>query len=708
LKKLLRGLLKRPVYAYRRRRDLAVSPLPHHADFLSRIGTDGVNSTLKFPQAWTGESSGIFNSTNPSTDDISGVTKFAKYSASGTFDVLGSGPVQPGYEFKAAGAFGHKYRQPLSPQEFPRRLETMRTELDSAREFLNDDSTETARLLELIANSNYAMVDWHIDVKSGYRWNPDDWWLNQQIGNVPGADIKVPWEISRAHDLVALAIFSNLDKSTGNSATLSLRLLDWIVANPARKGVNWRSTMEVAIRATNWIWALAISEVAIPTSPSLLWIVARSLEQHANFIEQYPDAGGPGASNHYIADMAGLAHIAAALPSHQNAPKWAETAAEGLAEQAELAIQDDGFSYEGSTGYHRFVTELMTHGTLATLRFPGSWPAAQLLNQPQHWQRICKMFEAAENLQKPNVRSPQFGDHDAGRFLKFHRQMSTTGNEESLNHSHLQSLLQGITGEEQPNSDLRNNPEFIFPTLGINPKCLKSARSTFPDMNSAEKKNLAAGTWIGQSGPIWAAVRCFNPDPLAPTGHLHDDALTIELSINGQDILADPGTGVYTSDLRLRNQLRSRSQHTTAGPVEDSNFNSDNLFQLIGTGSTEIQHASTSLFTATYKTKTWALQRTVEIRESGLNINDTFNGDVPWQQVFIFHPEISVSTEEFTTRTIVKLTSRGATTKIQFDNVKSKIDQALFSPHYGTLVPTQRLIITHASPRSNQIKITVS
>ena len=46
-------------------------------------------------------------------------------------------------------------------------------------------------------------------------------------------------------------------------------------------------------------------------------------------------------------------------------------------------------------------------------------------------------------------------------------------------------------------------------------------------------------------------------------GHTHNDLLSIELQINGRDVISDPGTFVYTPSREWRNKLRSTYSHNT-------------------------------------------------------------------------------------------------------------------------------------------------
>ena len=45
------------------------------------------------------------------------------------------------------------------------------------------------------------------------------------------------------------------------------------------------------------------------------------------------------------------------------------------------------------------------------------------------------------------------------------------------------------------------------------------------------------------------------------SGHLHDDNLAIDLVINNKNIITDPGSLCYTSDLSVRNKYRSIDSH---------------------------------------------------------------------------------------------------------------------------------------------------
>jgi hypothetical protein len=67
----------------------------------------------------------------------------------------------------------------------------------------------------------------------------------------------------------------------------------------------------------------------------------------------------------------------------------------------------------------------------------------------------------------------------------------------------------------------------------------------------------------GDSTGDFALLRTGGAVPGAPTGHLHNDALSLVLWIGGEPVTVDPGTLAYTSDTAARDELRSTFAHAT-------------------------------------------------------------------------------------------------------------------------------------------------
>jgi hypothetical protein len=89
------------------------------------------------------------------------------------------------------------------------------------------------------------------------------------------------------------------------------------------------------------------------------------LATHGLFVEAHLEHTSAVPNNHFVADLVGLLHLGVLFPELPGARAWRERAADGLVEQMRRQVLDDGFSFEGSTSYHRLATELFTMGLLA-------------------------------------------------------------------------------------------------------------------------------------------------------------------------------------------------------------------------------------------------------------------------------------------------------------------------------------------------------
>jgi len=71
----------------------------------------------------------------------------------------------------------------------------------------------------------------------------------------------------------------------------------------------------------------------------------------------------------------------------------------------------------------------------------------------------------------------------------------------------------------------------------------------------------AFGLYVFRSDRLFLAVRCGPVGRRGQGGHDHADQLSIELTVDGVDWIADPGTYVYTPSPQHRNQYRSVKAH---------------------------------------------------------------------------------------------------------------------------------------------------
>jgi hypothetical protein len=69
------------------------------------------------------------------------------------------------------------------------------------------------------------------------------------------------------------------------------------------------------------------------------------------------------------------------------------------------------------------------------------------------------------------------------------------------------------------------------------------------------------GVYLWRNDRLYLAVRCGPIGQQDNGGHAHNDQLAIELQVDGEDWLADPGTFIYTALPDERNAYRSVRAH---------------------------------------------------------------------------------------------------------------------------------------------------
>jgi hypothetical protein len=456
----------------------------------------------------------------------------------------------------------------------------------SRLDLMRSRSTELSAAME-----NYHPIDWHRDFKSRHEWDPEEFYLDARVAPVPGADIKLPRELSRFQHIGALA-YGPLEEA---GREFLLEVLDWIVANPLRRGVNWECTMDVALRAVNWIWGLRLFEPELRRYPQLLREVTTSIYQHGvhieNNLEYYEECTG----NHYLSDIAGLVYIGAAFPQFPQSDRWLLFGLQELVSEMGREVYADGGSHEASTHYHRLVADLFASCAALVERVPVARrarlrkvelrahrvrprlfaPSHSRLNLGPHgpllpvdfYSRLVRMAEFTVELTKPNGLVPQFGDNDSARVHK----LLPRSTDDVSDHAHLAATIGQLTGRDDLiRAGARARDEGLMVAGGITgivapppARCLQSLGTVvFPD----------SGIAVARRGPAWLAVTCGPNGMGGRGGHGHNDKLSFELNVYGLDFIVDGGCPAYSAAPQMRNRFRSTWAHSTvavAGMEQD-------------------------------------------------------------------------------------------------------------------------------------------
>lgn len=410
--------------------------------------------------------------------------------------------------------------------------------------------------------------DWHLDFKSGRRWDPGAYSL--EIVQVPdrGHDIKVPWELARMQHLPTLGIAAAVTGDGRFREAAVAQIRSFIAENPPYRGVNWTCTMDVALRAAE----LLVAEGYLrPAGTDAFWgELLRALLLHARFIVDNLE-DGPVKGNHLIADLAGLYLCALGLPEFREAPEWRRLARERLSRELRRQVAADGLDYEASLSYHAFVTEMFFYPALIGSEKGDPFPADYL-------GRVETMIDALGVLMRMDGTLPQIGDNDDGRFLilsQFHRSRRDWRPLMALGaYFFRRSDWLTLSGEAWVEGTWVLGARF----LGWRGEAAKAAAPP----SARSRAFPQSGIYQLADGPVRMVVDAGPVGQGGNGGHAHNDTLAFDLHAFGEEILPDRGTGTYTPDSSLRNRFRSVTAHNTIGvDGEEINPFPEEAFRLI-------------------------------------------------------------------------------------------------------------------------------
>ena len=151
--------------------------------------------------------------------------------------------------------------------------------------------------------SSYKNINWHYDPSSDSHFDKDVWYRDLYKKINDNVDIKYPWELSRFQHLILLGQAyksSNNEKYTNEFVN---QIIDWIENNKINFGINWSCTMEIGIRASNWLIALLYFIESPKIDSFFLKRFLRSIYEHGNHIKNNLENLQTYTSNHYAANV---------------------------------------------------------------------------------------------------------------------------------------------------------------------------------------------------------------------------------------------------------------------------------------------------------------------------------------------------------------------------------------------------------------------
>ena len=642
------------------------------------------------------------------------------------FDLLGSGWVQVRHGMNCRGVEGYRYADGAP-------VEADKEGLWLAGRINRANLEQSQRIWRLIT-PGYNPIDWQRDFKSGYRWSESTWYLDIRYGHKPGVDIKVPWELARTEHLPQLAWAYVLAGSGAEGFASPERyvsefrnqILDFIATNPPRFGVNWRSAMEVAIRAADWVVAADLfCAGGAGFDAQFQSVLMRSLFEHGVHIEANLEWDPQVRGNHYLANVAGLLFIAAYLPRTPKTDAWLAFAVRELVAEADFQFSPDGTHREASTSYHRLTAEMMAYATALVLALPPHKREAlagydhrlmacrpplapapvplyptrrgeELTPLPGwYFERLERMGEFVAHIMKPDGHVPQIGDNDSGRFLRFdaaYEQMTAAQararyhnladyndlpddalywDEDHLDHRGLVAALgaltgrddllgvagegwleaeviRGLTGGSPPVSYHQQDPSRDAKTGSVGYEdrmralhhelCAQSCALCYEipaDGSGGDLRDGAVcyaypdfGLYVLRTHRLYMAVRCGSFGLVGNGGHAHHDQFSMELSLDGRNLILDPGTYLYSALRERRDEYRHAQAHFVP-QVEgrEAQGTGPGLFQMRDHAAAQCLYFGPQGFAGRHWAFGPVVYRVIEICANAIRITDGVNGE---------------------------------------------------------------------------------
>ncbi|WP_106766799.1 alginate lyase family protein [Paenibacillus faecalis] len=536
-------------------------------------------------------------------------------------------------------------------------------------------------------------LPWNTDFKVNYTWKNDFYKLIPIVDLSNHADVKVPWELSRFQHVFTLGKAYWLTNDEKYAREFHSQVEDWIRQNPVEMSVNWTCTMDVAIRAVNWIAGAYFFKKSSGIEPSFWGRFHASLYLHGSFIMNNLENRGEHTGNHYLCNLAGLValglyfdgfSIGQITSRHGMPQEWLNYGLQELEREMFVQVNPDGSNYEASTSYHRLVTECFLVMTVLCSR-------NEIVFPENYMERLEKMCQFLFDTMKPNGLTPVVGDADDGRLLIPADYGTWVRND-------FRHLLV-IAGELFNREDFRYaGREYAEDALWITgPRVMSAAPSALihqPQRWSAAAAYPDGGYYVLRQGMAYCLIRCGELSFHGHGAHSHNDQLSFELNIEGQDFIVDPGSYVYTADYRMRNLFRSTAMHNTIeiDGKEQNDFEEKVLFLMREQTFAHCDRFGRGYFAGShqgYVKKCGVLhKREITLTEHSVEIMDkleslpghSFADVPPYYATFVFAPGVEV--EKHGDKVLLRQQEISA--EMTFVNAEHiKIDTCSVSRRYG-------------------------
>ena len=391
-------------------------------------------------------------------------------------------------------------------------------------------------------------IDWHLDVVHGKRAPRKPWFKIRYLDFDEVGDHKIVWELNRHQHLVTLAKAYCFTHEERYATELLCQWYHWRQENPYPIGINWASSLEVAFRTLSWLWVRHLLADGPLVTGDFRFDLLRAVAVNGRHIERYLSTYF-SPNTHLLGEGVALFFAGTLCPELPHARRWQKQGWEIVLQQAERQVQPDGMHFEQSVYYHVYALDFFLHARMLAVCNKIPIPAG-------FDQTIERMLEALAALAQAGS-PPQLGDGDGGRVFNPRR---------NLTRHMLDPLATGAV------VFLRRDFKAVAGGLREETLWLLGPERVTQFDEFPLTKRSTASTGLASSGiyimtdsnPVpQQLVIDGGPQGTGRGGHGHADALSLCLSVNGCEWLADSGTFSYVWRGTARDSLRGTAAHNT-------------------------------------------------------------------------------------------------------------------------------------------------
>lgn len=556
---------------------------------------------------------------------------------------------------------------------------------------LNEHKSTACKILEHIPN-DYKLIDWQLDCRSGYRWSEKHTSTEIKIGNVRGADVKVPWELARFQHLPLLAIYYAQNPDLDNEKKKKLinefcnEILDFIAFNPINYGIHWKVAMEVSIRATNICFAFQIfNTLDVQFSKDFENIFLNFLNESLQFIIEHIEWSSGLRGNHYFTNISAILYLTSFLGVEQFNDLF-NSATDEIINETLVQFNQDGGNFEGSFCYHLFVVEMLVWDMFLIDKIaPQILENHKLFNEFQT--RIDKIMDFTMQMLGRKNYIPQIGDNDSGYFLGLDCETNSLNNIRLI----LRSFSNDIRQTKICDTIIRS--EFYKYLINNDNTEIIENYKIFPESGIFVYQNKDYKIWI-----ILGSKPQFGKG-----GHNHQDTTSFILQMRDNPVIVDPGTYVYTAFPEMRNLFRSYFYHNSYCPnnYKIKTREIDDLFWL-KSELCQYQINSNSI-TLNRKIDGVKHSRKFIFYDDSIEIIDEFNRAPRGSLLYHLDPSIEIQNQ---TANEINLLSDSYQLIIKSSNNNLSLDKYNYSYKYGNMIESNVIKFINLL-KLNKLKISI-